>query len=482
MKCGSLLQKLIMTFIIILTIVLVLLAWMLSMWFKITYFNEKRTQFEQNGEYISNVIKMYSAEKGDIEFDKLQAIVDMASVGADADIIVSDKYTSIYAYSKIKENKTVKFYNIEVENKQNISEKNMQILTSGKSVEYINENYTYIYPVMQNDEFSGYVIMTTPLSIISKQLHRIYFIVWIFSLVAMVFASAVLSLVSKKILINPLAEINNAAKKFASGEVNRRVSMVSKDEIGELANSFNIMAESLEKVENNRRDFISNVSHELRSPITSIKGFIAGIIDGVIPKDKEGYYLDRVYSEIKRLTRLINDLLDLSTIESGKLKFNIKKININELIRLCIINNEQNIKEKEITLKVELQKEKYYVNADEDKTMQVITNLLDNAIKYCGNDGVIKIRTYNKGTKVFIQIYNNGPKIGDEEIRNIWSRFYKSDKSRTNKVSTGLGLPIVRMILMQQGEEVWVKNNTDIGVTFTFSLTKYKSNRNKQNL
>ena len=479
MKCGSLLQKLIMTFIIILTIVLVLLAWMLSMWFKITYFNEKRTQFEQNGEYISNVIKMYSAEKGDIEFDKLQAIVDMASVGADADIIVSDKYTSIYAYSKIKENKTVKFYNIEVENKQNISEKNMQILTSGKSVEYINENYTYIYPVMQNDEFSGYVIMTTPLSIISKQLHRIYFIVWIFSLVAMVFASAVLSLVSKKILINPLAEINNAAKKFASGEVNRRVSMVSKDEIGELANSFNIMAESLEKVENNRRDFISNVSHELRSPITSIKGFIAGIIDGVIPKDKEGYYLDRVYSEIKRLTRLINDLLDLSTIESGKLKFNMKKININELIRLCIINNEQNIKGKEITLKVELQKEKYYVNADEDKTMQVITNLLDNAIKYCGSNGIIKISTYHKGSKVFVQIYNNGPKIRDEEIRHIWDRFYKSDKSRTNKFSTGLGLPIVRMILMQQGEEVWVKNNPHIGVTFTFSLTKYKNSRNR---
>ena len=482
MKCGSLLQKLIMTFIIILTIVLVLLAWMLSMWFKITYFNEKRTQFEQNGEYISNVIKMYSAEKGDIEFDKLQAIVDMASVGADADIIVSDKYTSIYAYSKIKENKTVKFYNIEVENKQNISEKNMQILTSGKSVEYINENYTYIYPVMQNDEFSGYVIMTTPLSIISKQLHRIYFIVWIFSLVAMVFASAVLSLVSKKILINPLAEINNAAKKFASGEVNRRVSMVSKDEIGELANSFNIMAESLEKVENNRRDFISNVSHELRSPITSIKGFIAGIIDGVIPKDKEGYYLDRVYSEIKRLTRLINDLLDLSTIESGKLKFNMKKININELIRLCIINNEQNIKEKEITLKVELQKEKYYVNADEDKTMQVITNLLDNAIKYCGSNGIIKISTYHKGSKVFVQIYNNGPKIGDEEIKHIWDRFYKSDKSRTNKVSTGLGLPIVRMILMQQDEEVWVKNNLDIGVTFTFSLAKYKKSKNRKNL
>jgi signal transduction histidine kinase len=472
MKCnGSLLQKLIMTFIIILTIVLVLLAWLLSIWFRITYFAEKKTQFQKDGEYISEAIKTYNIEKDKIELEKLQAIVDMSSVGANADITVSDKFDSIYVYSKIKDNKTAE------ENKLIISDKNKNILINGKPVEYISDHYTYIYPVIENDEFEGYVVMTTPLSIISKQLHRIYIIVWISALGAMIFASAVLSLVSKKILINPLAEINKAAKRFANGEVDRRVYIESQDEIGELANSFNIMAESLEKVENNRRDFISNVSHELRSPITSIKGFIAGIIDGVIPKDREGYYLDIVYSEIKRLTRLINDLLDLSAIESGKLKFNMKKVNINELIRLCVINNEQNIKEKKITLKINLQNENCYVNADADKTMQVITNLLDNAIKYCGNNGLIKINTYYKGSKVFVQIYNNGPKISDEEIRYIWNRFYKSDKSRTNKVSTGLGLPIVRMILMQQGEEVWVKNNHDIGVTFTFSLTRYKNSR-----
>ena len=475
MKCGSLLQKLIMTFIIILTIVLVSLAWILSMWFRITYFAEKRTQFEQYVEDISKVTKVYNTEKSDVEFDKLQALVDVSSIGANANIVISDKSDYIYVYSKIENNKTTNLYNSDV----HLSERNKNLLVSGKPVEYINEHYTYIYPIMESGKFEGYIIMTAPLSIISQQLNRIYLIVWISALGAMIFASVVLSLVSKKILINPLAEINNVAKRFANGEVNKRVYIDSQDEIGELANSFNIMAESLEKVENNRRDFISNVSHELRSPITSIKGFIAGIIDGVIPKDKEGYYLDIVYSEIKRLTRLINDLLDLSAIESGKLKFNMKKVNINELIRLCVINSEQNIKEKKIKLKIELQDENCYVIADEDKTMQVVTNLLDNAIKYCGDKGIIKISTYHKGTKVFVQMYNNGPKITDEEIRHIWNRFYKSDKSRTNKVSTGLGLPIVRMILMQQGEEVWVKNNPDIGVTFTFSLTKYKNSRNR---
>ncbi|OOM73934.1 HAMP domain-containing sensor histidine kinase [Clostridium sp. BL-8] len=472
MKSGSLLQKLIMTFIIILTIVLVLLAWLLSIWFRITYFDEKRTQFEQDGEYISKAIKIYDTEKSDIDLDKLNAIIDMASVGANSDITVSNKSGYIYLHSEFEDNKNL-------EDKPSISDKDVALLNEGKPVEYINDHYTYIYPIIENDEYEGYIAMTAPLSIISKQLHRIYLIVWISALGAMIFASVVLSLVSKKILINPLAEINNAAKRFANGEVNRRVRLESQDEIGELANSFNIMAESLEKVENNRRDFISNVSHELRSPITSIKGFIAGIIDGVIPKDKEGYYLDIVYSEIKRLTRLINDLLDLSAIESGKLKFDMKKIDINELVRLCVINNEQNIKEKHITLKIDLQDENCYVKADEDRTMQVITNLLDNAIKYCSSDGLIRISTHYKGSKVFVQIYNNGPQIAEDEIRHIWNRFYKSDKSRTNKVSTGLGLPIVRMIIMQQGEEIWVKNHPNIGVTFTFSLTKYKNNRNK---
>lgn len=475
MKRESLLQKLIMTFIIILTIVLVSLAWILSMWFRTYYFAEKRTQFQNDGEYISKAIKLYNNQDSNGKLDKLQAIVNMSSVGANSDISISDKTGYIYMYSTIENNNKVG----EV---PNISEKDRSLISSGTPVEHISDHYTYIYPIMDNDEFKGFVSMTAPLSIINKQLHRIYLIVWISALGAASFAAVVLSLVSKKILINPLAEINNAAKRFANGEVDKRVHISSQDEIGELANSFNIMAESLEKVENNRRDFISNVSHELRSPITSIKGFIAGIIDGVIPKDKEGYYLERTYNEIKRLTRLINDLLDLSAIESGKLKFDIRKIDINELIRMCVINNEQKIREKEIKLTVDLQKEKCFVKADEDKTMQVITNLLDNAIKYCGNKGIIKISTYHRGAKVFVRIYNNGPKIKEEDINHIWDRFYKSDKSRTNKVSTGLGLPIVRMILMQQGEGVWVKNDSKVGVAFTFTLTKFKNHKNKQNL
>lgn len=467
MKKTSLLYKLIITFTVILTFGLISLASALSIWFKSNYFLEKREQFEKCGAYIAEIAKLYQNKKEEKPFDKLQSAIDFSSITINGEIFIGKDINSIYIQSQKKgDSKTL--------SKIKLPEGYIERLKLGKHIQIIDDNYTFIYPIIDNDTFHGIIIMTTPVSIINNKLNKIYLIIWISSLFTMILSTSVISLVSKQILINPLAEINNAAKRFANGEVKKRVNIKSNDEIGELANSFNIMAESLEKVENNRREFISNVSHELRSPITSIKGFIAGIIDGVIPKNKEAYYLERVYSEISRLTRLINDLLDLSSIESGKLKFHMKKIDINELIRLCVINNERKIKEKGILLQVVLQGKNCYVNSDEDKLIQIVTNLLDNAIKYCYNDGIIRISTYLKGPKVFVEIYNNGPSISDEEIRHIWDRFYKSDKSRTNKVSTGLGLSIVRMILMQQGEEIWVKNDKEKGVAFTFSLTRYK--------
>ena len=467
MKKAGLLYKLILTFTVILGVGLVSLASALSIWFKANYFSEKRVQFEESGVYIAEIARLYEINKPKATFDKLQAIIDFSSIVIDGDIFIVDNMKNIYMKSQREEvNKPLP--------EINISDEYIKRLKAGKNVETIDNNYTFIYPIIEDDTFHGVIIMTTPLSIINNKLNKVYLLIWISATFTMIFSAAVISLFSKQILINPLAEINNAAKRFANGEVKKRVNIKSNDEIGELANSFNIMAESLEKVDNNRRDFISNVSHELRSPITSIKGFIAGIIDGVIPKEKERYYLNRAYSEISRLTRLIKDLLDLSAIESGKLKFEIKKIDVNQVIRLCIINSEGKIKEKGILIDVITQSDSCYVSSDEDKLIQVITNLLDNAIKYCEDNGNIRISTYIKGKKVFVEIYNNGESITDEEIIHIWDRFYKSDKSRTNKVSTGLGLSIVRMILVQQGEEIWVKNNDQRGVTFTFSLARYK--------
>jgi signal transduction histidine kinase len=231
------------------------------------------------------------------------------------------------------------------------------------------------------------------------------------------------------------------------------------------------MAESLEKVDKNRKEFISNVSHELRSPITSIKGFVAGILDGIIPKDKEDYYLKIVSGEIDRLSRLVGELLDISALENGK--FNLKKtrLDINEVIKLCLGNLEGTIIEKDRRVEVLLDAEYQYVYADRDRIIQVLTNILDNALKYGKKGGYIKIDITNKGDKVNISIHNEGPELKKEELIKIWDRFYKADKSRTNKDSTGLGMPIVRLILTQHGEDIWVNNEKD-GVTFTFTLQR----------
>lgn len=469
MKKQGLLHKLMNINAIIMACVLTFLACLLSIWIKINFITEKELQFNQIGQYISNMIITYSdiedTEEGRIS--KLENILNISGTAINADIYIIDSNMKMY----ISADNIKHIYDAE---DIKILNSTAEVLKSGKPIKYIKDNYTCIYPVMKDSEFKGCVIMESPLYLVKRQLKKIYIIIWISAGLFMIISTIVLSFFTNKILINPLHEISKTARRFANGEVDRRVNISSHDEIGELAKSFNIMAESLEKVENNRREFISNVSHELRSPITSIKGFISGIIDGVIPKDKEGYYLERIYNEAQRLTRLINDLLDLSAIESGKLKFKMKKIDINEIIRICIINNEQRLNDKNINLEVNFQSEKCFANADEDKMMQVVTNLLDNSIKYCGDCGSIKISNYVKGNKIFTQIYNDGPQIEEEEINKIWDRFYKSDKSRTNKVSTGLGLPIVRMILMQQGEEVWAENDKNKGVKFIFTLTKFK--------
>ena len=275
----------------------------------------------------------------------------------------------------------------------------------------------------------------------------------------------------KKIIINPLNEINIAARRLARGDVGKRVNITSNDEIGELAHSFNVMAESIEESDKNRRDFISNVSHELRSPITSIKGFVAGILDGVIPKDKENYYLNIVYDEIRRLSRLVIDLLDISAMEEGKFKLNMVEFDINILIKQCIAKFDGKIRNKGVNVEVTFGREHEFVYADRDRLIQVLTNIIDNAMKYSNDNGNIKITTNDKGSKVYVSVFNNGPLLKDEELARIWDRFYKSDKARTNKDSTGLGLPIVRLILAQHGEDIWVNNEQD-GVRFTFTISK----------
>ena len=274
-------------------------------------------------------------------------------------------------------------------------------------------------------------------------------------------------------LSRPLKQIKNAAAKIANGEFEKRLDIKSRDEIGELAKTFNQMAIALQNIEEMRRGFIANVSHELRTPMTSIRGFIEGILDGTIPPERQNHYLTIVRDETNRLNRLINDLLDLAKMEAGEMTLNIMSLDINELVRKCVIKLETLLLEKDLTVDADFEEEDILAKADADAIERVLYNLMHNAIKFTPEGGNIKIMTRMLKDKIEVTVKDNGIGINENELDMIWDRFYKTDKSRSkDKTGTGLGLAIVRNIINEHGQNIWVESKSGEGTSFTFTLER----------
>ena len=457
-------QRIIVTFISVTSIVLIFLGSIMTILFNKNYHSTKLSNLEKQMGIIENSINNYLNQQ-DGSYSQLKEIIKMACISTNTEAIITDRLGYVYLvngedyqnlmYSKIKLNTESLSSNIEFK-KEVFKADNASIKG-------------YVKAIYEDGEIDGYMIM-----VMQNESERNFnmFIIWITVIIEIIISAIVIKIVTNQIIIRPIDNINNVAKRLAKGEVEKRVVVNCNNEIGELAESFNMMAECLEKSDTKRREFISNVSHELRSPITSIKGFIGGILDGVIPRDRENYYLKIVYDEIDRLARLVNDLLDMSAMESGKFNLAITEFDINQVISLCILNLEHKIQEKGLNVKATFYNNRAYVLGDRDRIIQVVTNIIENSIKYSNDDGEIKIDVYSKGEKIYVDIFNSGECIEEKELNKIWDRFYKSDKSRTNKLSTGLGLPIVRSILSQHNEDIWVKNIEGKGVSFIFTLKK----------
>lgn len=294
----------------------------------------------------------------------------------------------------------------------------------------------------------------------------------IFSIVV----ACLISYIQSKRITNPIKEINKGVMDIASGNFKKRL-VSTPDEIGQLASSFNFMADSLERLEKMRTSFISDVSHELRTPMTSISGFVGGILDGTVPKEKEKEYLQIVYDESKRLTKLTNDMLEMTKMQSSEYKLDVTSFDINELIRICIIQMENKIDEKNLEIDVDFCEDKLYVLADKDAIKRVILNILDNAVKFSYPNTKIILKCEIANKKANISIGNFGSGIKESEIKNIFDRFYKTDKSRSeDKKGAGLGMSLAKNILNLHKQNIWVecydaKEGTDAKFTkFTFTL------------
>ena len=273
-------------------------------------------------------------------------------------------------------------------------------------------------------------------------------------------------------VIAPLKEISRAAKEFASGKFDVRVSVRGRDEVAELAVAFNSMAEAMDNYDNMRNTFMSNVSHDLRSPMTSISGFIDGILDGVIPPEKHHYYLQIVSAEVKRLSRLVASLLDLSRIQAGEKKFTMTSFDICEMGREILISFEQKINARSLEVDFYCDEEHMPVEADRDAIYQILYNLCDNAIKFSSDGSLLQLRiVYQKNRKVEISVYNEGEGIAPADLPYVFERFYKSDKSRgLNKTGVGLGLFISKTIIDAHGESIWVESEQGKNCCFHFTL------------
>ena len=294
-------------------------------------------------------------------------------------------------------------------------------------------------------------------------------LIWIFamSLVAVYFVSERIS--------RPLKEMSYAAKSFAQGKFDVRVPVRGNDEVAELATAFNNMAGSLEKLEENRSTFMSNVSHDLRTPMTTISGFIDGILSGTIPPDKTDHYLGIVSNEIKRLARLVNSLLDITRLQSGERKFNKVAFDVCELARQVLISCEARIDSKRLEVNFECDDDNMNAVADRDAIHQIMYNLIDNAVKFSNDEGQLQVKLRDNGKKIVITVYNTGNGISPADLPHVFDQFYKSDRSRgIDKSGVGLGLYISKTIIDQHGEEMWVKSEENAWCEFTFTLEKAK--------
>lgn len=276
-----------------------------------------------------------------------------------------------------------------------------------------------------------------------------------------------------KRMVTPLQQMSVAAKKFAVGDFSYRVNVVSNDELADLCYAFNDMADALDKLEGSRRSFVANVSHELKTPMTTISGFIDGILDGTIPREKQDYYLKIVSDEVRRLSRLVIAMLNMSKIESGDMQIRPKNYNLSDQIFHILFNFEQAIKKKNIDIRGLEDMDTYHITADPDMIYQVIYNLVDNAVKFTNENGYIAVNVEDIGDNIKVSIKNSGDGIKQEELSRVFERFYKIDKSRSlDAKGAGLGLYIVKMMVELHGGRIYARSDSTTEAEFIFTLPK----------
>lgn len=431
--------------------------------------NEKQETMTTNADKVSELLSAISTEEsmGGLPVRMAMMIV---SETTGYQIIVCDSMGTVVSSTGVDEQNYLG---------RQVSEQFLtEILRSGSysgvtslDMIYSDSQYVVGMPVVSydNNYVQGFVFISGTLSTIDGIWQQSASVFAVSATTVMIIAF-VLCLITTRRQVEPINQMAYAAHKFAKGDFSIRVSESERlDEIGELAEAFNTMADSLEKSESRRREFIANVSHELKTPMTTIAGFADGILDGTIPKEKQGEYLRIISSETRRLSRLVRSMLDMSQLQ-GDEKQELKEFDLSEVVCQAILSLEKKIVDRGLDVDVGLPEEPVKALGNADAINQVVYNLIDNAAKFAEKGSVIKIELWKRNSRVYVSVENKGETISKDELPLIFERFHKTDRSRSmDREGVGLGLYIVKTIMDSHNGDIFV--TSDNGITkFTISL------------
>ena len=436
--------------------------------------NQKRESIALNATELSKAASAFCEENGDLTDWYLRLIISSLAKSTGNDIFITDVQGTIVSSSDMDL--------ISPYIGKQISPSIMEVLyKNGKFQKlttldnFYNERPYYVValPIVigANNALTGYIFVGSDCTAIIDAWGTASAVFVTTAAIVMLLA-IILSYYTSKRQSGPLLEMASAARRFAHGDFSARVADEGReDEIGELTESFNMMAESLEKSEQLRSEFIANLSHELKTPMTTISGFADGILDGTIPKDEQDRYLATISSETKRLSRLVRQMLQMSRIQSVDTPALLSRsFNLSEVIMRTLLTFEGKITQNGLDVDAQLPEESITVRGDEDSITQVVYNLLDNAIKFSETGTAIGISLWKQGGKAFVSIKNHGETISPQELPFIFDRFHKTDKSRSlDRDGVGLGLSIVKTILNNHNEDVSVTSRDGI-TEFIFTV------------
>jgi len=427
---------------------------------------------EKDAGVIANLAAAYSID-GQLSSREFLLNLDVVSQVTDADVVICDSNGFIILCSDALTGCEHQGLRLNQEYLQRVIQYGGETATGLIHGLYADQRFLASAPILSNSKTSGIVIVSTPIKATTLILDRISNIFLTAAVIVVLIAVLAVSAFARR-ESRPLRDMAKVANAFAHGNLEARVRLEEdySEEMEELALAFNNMATSLQKSEYQRQEFVANVSHELKTPMTTISGYVDGILDGTIPTHRRDYYLQIVSDETKRLSRLVRSMLDISQLQKEEGIPEEKKMHfdLEEALGGVLITFEKKINDKHLEVDVDMPEHPVFTFANRDYITQVIYNLIDNAVKFCPDGKTLGIRVKEGGSKAYISISNEGETIPANELPLVFDRFHKLDKSRSqNRDGWGLGLYIVKTIVCSHGEDISVTSRNG-KTTFTFTM------------